>query len=126
MVTPHMIHFHVITLFPDSIEPYLQSSILGRARQGIAPKGKKSDKPLIKISYYDPKDFTTDKYGRVDRRPYGGGSGMVLEPDAILRAVEAPKKKAKSRTTARPGLAVKPGKPEIIFFGTDGELFDEK
>lgn len=85
---------------------------MGRARQGIAPKGKKSGKPLIKISYYDPKDFTQDKYGRVDRRPYGGGPGMVLEPEGILRAVGAAKKKAK-------------GKPEILIFGTDGKVFEE-
>ena len=97
-----MIHFHIVTLFPDSIEPYLQSSILGRGRE----------KGLVKVSYYDPKDFTRDKYGRVDRRPYGGGPGMVLEPDAILRAVDAAKKKAKL--------------VEIIFFGTDGKQFDEK
>src|SRR6185436_2381887 len=106
-----MIHFHIVTLFPDSIEPYLKSSIIGRAREGVAPKGKKSGKPLIKISYYDPKDFTKDKYGRVDRRPYGGGPGMVLEPEGILHAVEAAKKKSKS-------------KPEIIFFGTNGKVFD--
>lgn len=108
-----MVHFHIVTLFPESIEPYLASSILGRARKGIAPKGKKNGKPLIKVSYYDPKKFTRDKYGRVDRRPYGGGPGMVLEPEGILRAVEAAKKKSK-------------GKPEIIFFGTDGEVFSEK
>lgn len=107
-----MTHFHIVTLFPDSIEPYLKSSILGRAREGIAPKGKKGGKPLIKISYYDPKKFSRDKYGRVDRRPYGGGPGMVLEPEGILRAVDAAKKKIK-------------GRPEVIFFGTDGEVFSE-
>lgn len=96
-----MIHFHIISLFPESIEPYLKSSILGRA---IAAK-------KIKVSFYDPKDFTRDRYGRVDRRPYGGGPGMVLEPDAILRAVD----KAKGK---RRGV-------EIIFFSTDGETFDE-
>ena len=96
-----MTHFHIVSLFPDSIEPYLQSSIIGRARE----------KGLIKVSYYDPKKFTRDKYGRVDRRPYGGGPGMVLEPDGILRAVETAKKKAKSA--------------EIIFFSTDGKVFDE-
>ena len=97
-----MLHFHVITLFPESIEPYLKSSIIGRAL-----KAKK-----IKISFYDPKKFTRDKYGRVDRRPYGGGPGMVLEPDAILRAVEKAKTKAK-------------GKASAFFFSTDGALFDE-
>src|SRR3989344_9653545 len=97
-----MIHFHIVTLFPESIEPYLNASILGRA---IATK-------RIKVSYYDPKKFTRDKYGRVDRRPYGGGPGMVLEPDAILRAVEKAKTKAK-------------GKASAFFFSTDGALFDE-
>lgn len=96
-----MLHFHIVTLFPESIEPYLASSIIGRAQ-----KAKK-----IKISYYDPKKFTRDKYGRVDRRPYGGGPGMVLEPDAILRA-------------AQKAIGKKRG-VQTIFFATDGEQFDE-
>lgn len=99
------LHFHIVTLFPDSIRGYLDASILGKARE----------KKKIKVSYYDPKDFTRDKYGRVDRRPYGGGPGMVLEPDGVLRAVE----KARGKKPARPGKA------EIIFFATDGAQFDE-
>src|SRR3989344_3505535 len=95
-----MLHFHIITLFPDSIEPYIRSSIIGRARE----------KRLIKISFYNPRDFTRDKYGRVDRRPYGGGPGMVLEPDAMLRAVQK---------------AIGKKKAEIIFFSTAGKQFDE-
>src|SRR5581483_2342812 len=74
---------------------------------GRAQKAKK-----IKISFYDPKKFTRDKYGRVDRRPYGGGPGMVLEPDAILRAVEKAKK-------GKRGV-------EVVFFATDGEQFSEE
>ncbi|MSU74023.1 tRNA (guanosine(37)-N1)-methyltransferase TrmD [Candidatus Kaiserbacteria bacterium] len=100
-----MIHFHIVTLFSESIEPYLTSSIIGRA---IAAK-------KIKISFYDPKKFTRDKYGRVDRRPYGGGPGMVLEPDGILRAAGAALKKI------RQGLTL----PQVIFFSTDGVQFDE-
>ena len=96
-----MVHFHIITLFPESIEPYLKSSIIGRAQ-----KDKK-----IKISFYDPKKFTRDKYGRVDRRPYGGGPGMVLEPDGVLRA-------------AQKAVGNKKG-AEKIFFATDGAVFDE-
>ena len=113
-----MLHFHVVTLFPESIEPYLKTSIIGRA---IATK-------KIKISYYDPKKFTRDpirnasrpngagKYGRVsedrvDRRPYGGGPGMVLRPEPFLRAVKK---------------AIGNKKVEIIFFATDGAQFDEK
>jgi tRNA (guanine37-N1)-methyltransferase len=96
-----MIHFHIVTLFPGSIEPYLKSSIIGRA---IAAK-------KIKISYYDPKEFTRDRYGRVDRRPYGGGPGMVLEPDGMLRAAQ--KAVGKKRGV------------EKVFFSTDGTQFDE-
>lgn len=96
-----MISFHIVTLFPESIEPYFKSSIIGRAQ-----KAKK-----IKVNFYDPKDFTRDRYGRVDRRPYGGGPGMVLEPDAILRAAE--KAVGKKRGAA------------IVFFSTDGEQFSE-
>lgn len=97
-----MLHFHIITLFPKSIEPYLRSSIIGRAI-----KNKK-----IKVSFYDPKKYTRDKYGHVDRRPYGGGPGMVLEPEAILRAAR--------RAMSRRHLDMK------IFFSTDGVQFDER
>lgn len=96
-----MIHFHIITLFPNSIEAYLASSILGRARE----------KKLIKISYYDPKKYAVGKHKRVDQRPYGGGPGMVLEPQAILRACEKALKNKKG--------------VEKIFFATDGAQFDE-
>lgn len=96
-----MLHFHIISLFPESIEPYLKASIIGRA---VAAK-------KIKISYYDPKKFTCDRYGRVDRRPYGGGPGMVLEPDGVLRA-------------AQKAIGNKKG-VEKIFFATDGAVFDE-
>lgn len=96
-----MIHFHIVTLFPESIEPYLKASIIGKAR----------DKKKIKVSYYNPRDFTRDADARVDRRPYGGGPGMVLEPDAVLRAAlkAIGKKKA----------------VEVIFFSTGGVQFDE-
>ena len=108
-----MLHFHIITLFPDAIEAYLSSSILGRARE----------KKLIKISYYDPKKFAVGKHKRVDQRPYGGGPGMVLEPTAMLRAADAAlKRMAKNK-------AILPSRLRLdvatIFFTTDGAQFDE-
>ena len=119
-----MIHFHVVTLFPESIEPYLSSSILGRATEAKPSKdGRPRKKPLIKISFYDPKDFVYPERSRrawarnirVDRRPYGGGPGMVLEPNAMLRAAT----KAMSRCHLdKKGVAK-------IFFSTDGARFDE-
>lgn len=79
--------FHIITLFPESLDSYIHSSIVGRA---IADK-------KIKIKFYNPRDFTKDKHRRVDRQPYGGGPGMVLEAESVVKAVEASLKlKAKS------------------------------
>jgi tRNA (guanine37-N1)-methyltransferase len=120
-----MLHFHIVSLFPESIEPYLSGSIIGRAREGIAPKGKKNGKPLIKVSYYNPKDFSKDKFGRVDRRPYGGGPGMVLEPDAMLRAATAAIQKTETRKS-RGEPSGRRRRPAIIFFSTEGKLFDEE
>ncbi len=93
-----MFTFHIITLFPESIKPYLDASILGRAQEA-----KK-----IKIKFYNPRDFTKDKWARVDKRPYGGGPGMVLEAESILKAVA----KAVGRRRAA-----------IFFFDTTGEQF---
>ncbi|PIT89216.1 MAG: tRNA (guanosine(37)-N1)-methyltransferase TrmD [Candidatus Levybacteria bacterium CG10_big_fil_rev_8_21_14_0_10_36_7] len=71
-------NFYIITLFEESIKNYLNSSIIGRAQ-----KDKK-----IKISFYNPRNFTKDKHKRVDKKPYGGGPGMVLEAGSVIKAVE--------------------------------------
>ncbi|MDP3735340.1 MAG: tRNA (guanosine(37)-N1)-methyltransferase TrmD [bacterium] len=70
-------NFHIVTLFPEAFSSYLATSILKRALE----RGQ------IKIYFYNPRDFTDDPHRRVDRRPYGGGPGMVLQAEAILRAV---------------------------------------
>lgn len=97
-----MINFHIITLFPESIEPYLSSSMLGRAQ-----KDKK-----ISVSFYNPRDYTKDKHKRVDRKPYGGGPGMVLEAESVLRAAQAVIGKKKD--------------VEVLFFSPSGKQFDSK
>ena len=70
--------FHLITLFPEACEAYLNASIIGRAR-----KEKK-----IRISYQNPRDFVSNKWGKVDERPYGGGPGMVMSALPVVRAVQ--------------------------------------
>ena len=71
-------HFHIITLFPDMIRSYVDESVLGR--------GQKAKK--IKVSTYNPRDFTKNKHKKVDDRPYGGGPGMVLQAEPLLRTVK--------------------------------------
>lgn len=92
-------NFHFITLFPESFDSYINSSILGRA---IADK-------KIKVKFYNPRDFTKDKHKRVDQKPYGGGPGMVIEAEAVIKAVA--KAKGKSKNT------------KIIWLSPDGEQF---
>lgn len=68
----------VLTLFPEALEPYVRSSILGIAE----------DKGLVRIRLVDFRDFARDRHRTVDDRPFGGGPGMVLKPEPILDCVE--------------------------------------
>ncbi|MEK7662074.1 MAG: tRNA (guanosine(37)-N1)-methyltransferase TrmD [Patescibacteria group bacterium] len=78
--------FHVITIFPKMFQSYLADSILARAI-----KEKK-----IAVKFYNPRDFTKDKHHKVDDRAYGGGPGMVMYAEPILRAVARVKLKTKN------------------------------
>lgn len=107
--------FHVITLFPESFDSYINESIIGRAM-----KSKK-----IKINFVNPRMFVTGKYKKVwldgnvqrivDDRPYGGGPGMVMRAEPILKSVESIIKKIEKRKTKSKVL--------IIFLSPSGELF---
>src|SRR5689334_5697319 len=109
-----MTTFHIISLFPETIEAYLSSSILGRAQK----------KGSVAIKFYNPRDFSSAKKGkkqsyadrRVDDRPYGGGPGMVIEALPIIRAIDkAVGKKLKSKSQK--------SKVKVIFFSPAGKQF---
>lgn len=71
-------NFHIITLFPEMFDSYLGESILKRAQESRA----------ISVKFYNPRDFSIDKHKSVDDKPYGGGPGMVMMVDPILKAWE--------------------------------------
>jgi tRNA (guanine37-N1)-methyltransferase len=71
--------FEVFTLLPEVFPPYLESSILQRARQG----------GLIDVRVHNIRDYTHDKHHTTDDTPYGGGGGMVMKPEPIFEAVES-------------------------------------
>lgn len=81
-------HFHVITLFPEVCEAYTNASVLGRAQKTEKGKGAKHRGKKIEVKYYNPRDFTKNKHKKTDDRPYGGGPGMVMYAEPILRAWE--------------------------------------
>jgi tRNA (guanine37-N1)-methyltransferase len=94
--------FHVITLFPSAFDSYLGESILKRAIE---------DKK-IKVEFYNPRDFTDDKWRRIDQKPYGGGPGMVIQAEPVIKALEKALKKTKKQKT------------KIIWFVPNGKRFD--
>ena len=71
-----MIRIDVATLFPEMCEAVLQTSIIGRARKNN----------LVEIHCHNIRDYSPDpKHHRVDDSPYGGGKGMVMQPEPIYR-----------------------------------------
>ncbi len=78
--------FHVITLFPEVCAAYTDASVLGRAQKTDKGKGAKVRGKKIEVKYYNPRDFTKDKHKKTDDKPYGGGPGMVMYAEPILRA----------------------------------------
>jgi tRNA (guanine37-N1)-methyltransferase len=71
--------FEVFTLLPEVFPPYLESSILQRARQ----------RGLIDVHVHNIRDYTHDKHHTTDDTPYGGGGGMVMKPEPVFEAVES-------------------------------------
>ncbi|HXH86107.1 MAG TPA: tRNA (guanosine(37)-N1)-methyltransferase TrmD [Nitrospira sp.] len=69
---------NVITLFPEMVAPVLGSSILKRAQE----------KGLLEVQVHNLREYTLDKHKVADDVPYGGGAGMVMKAEPILRAVE--------------------------------------
>jgi tRNA (guanine37-N1)-methyltransferase len=96
--------FIILTLFPKIFDSYLEESILKRAREN-----KK-----ISIETIDVRKFTSDKHHTADDKPYGGGAGMVLLAEPILKAVESVKSKVKSN------------KRKVVVFSAKGKQFNQK
>ncbi len=74
-----MVIVDVLTLFPKMIEAFVQESILGRAQV----EGK------LHVRVHNFRDFSLDKHHKVDDTPYGGGAGMVLQVEPIVRALRS-------------------------------------
>jgi tRNA (guanine37-N1)-methyltransferase len=79
-------NFHVITLFPDICKAYSNASVLGRAQKTDKGKGAKVRGKKITVEYYDPREHATDNHRKVDNKPYGGGPGMVMMAQPVLKA----------------------------------------
>lgn len=73
-----MIKFIILSLFPEMFNEFINASVIGRAVK----------KGLVQIKVINFREFSEDKHRRVDFPPYGGGSGMVISPLPLMRAIE--------------------------------------
>lgn len=105
-----MKRFDIISIFPQSLDSYFGTSILKRGQE----------KKLIKITTHDLRKWSTDKkHHKVDDRVYGGGAGMVMMAEPVLRALKslkALKLKAVSHKT----------KSRTILLAANGKQFTQK
>ncbi len=94
--------FDIITIFPDIFESYFSESLIEKAQKA----------GLIEINVHDLRDYSQNKWGDVDDKPYGGGRGMVIKLEPIYRAVKDVKdEKLQSK---------------VVFFTPRGEKYSQK
>ncbi len=91
----------ILTVLPEMIDGMLNCSILKRAQ----------DKQLAEIHLHNLRDYTTNKWRRVDDYPFGGEAGMVMQIEPIDRAISA--------------LKAERDYDEVIYTSPDGETFNQ-
>ena len=94
-------HFDILTLFPEMFTGPLEASILGKAQQS----------GLVSVDVWNIRDYAFDRHKIVDDTPYGGGAGMVLKADVLVRAIEAVQGDSKA---------------PVIYLSPQGKVFDQQ
>ncbi len=102
----------VLTIFPELFEPFLRTSLVGRAvEQG-----------LLSVEVHDLRSFSEDRHRSVDDEPYGGGGGMVMTAPVWVRAVRAI---APAEPTAPTGDGEPPARPWRVLMSPQGRRLDD-
>ena len=101
-----MKHFDVITIFPEMLDALIDHGITRRALE----------EKVFELRTWDPRDFTTDNYRRVDDRPYGGGPGMVMMAEPLQACIDAAKARQREAGVAS---------PKVVLMSPQGERLTE-
>ncbi len=105
-------NFYVMTLFPDMIDSCMNESIIGRA----------IEKGILNIKAVNIRDFTLDKHRKVDDYPYGGGAGMLMAADPVVRTWEhICEEIGQTRSDEKDGVK----KPKTVYLTPWGKKFDQ-
>lgn len=102
-------NFYVMTLFPEMIEQGLNTSIIGRA----------IEKELLSIKAVNIRDYTLDKHKRVDDYPYGGGAGMLMAVEPVVRTYDAIRADIEAKTGSRK-------RPRVVYVTPWGKPFHQE
>ena len=102
-------NFYVMTLFPEMIEQGLNTSIIGRAME----------KDLLSVKAVNIRDYTLDKHKRVDDYPYGGGAGMLMAVEPVVRTFDAIREDIKNKTGNEQ-------RPRVIYVTPWGKPFHQE
>ncbi len=119
-----MVKFSIISLFPKTLEAYLESSMLWKAQ-----KDKKISVDLINLRDFADDAKKKEKSGKrrqIDDRPYGGGPGMVMKAEPLLRAVESALNSKLKTQSANVGSGRKDNRVKIVITSPRGKQFDNK
>ena len=76
--------FNIVSIFPEIITDYMQHGLFSKALQ----------KDLVQLKTWNPREFSKDKNGRIDDKPFGGGRGMLFQAEPIINTVEEIKKQS--------------------------------
>lgn len=102
-------NFYVMTLFPEMIEQGLNTSIIGRAME----------KELLSVKAVNIRDYTLDKHKRVDDYPYGGGAGMLMAVEPVVRTFDAIRADIQAKTGSIE-------RPRVIYVTPWGKPFHQE
>lgn len=102
--------FHIMTLFPQIIQAYMNESIMKRA----------DEKGNISYKAWNIRDYADNKHKKVDDYPYGGGAGMVMTPQPIMSCYNAIIDELQSEPEFE-GYKVK---PKVIYLSPKGKMFN--
>lgn len=106
-----MMHFHIMTLFPEMVMAGLGTSITGRA----------IDRGLLSIDAVNIRDYAFNKHNSVDDYPYGGGAGMLMQAEPVYLTYEAIREKINSREGKEALQA-----PRVIYLSPQGKTFSQE
>lgn len=102
----------IVTLFPEMFEAITNYGISSRA----------INEGLVKLEFWNPRDFTTDGHRTVDDRPYGGGPGMLMKTGPLSEAIAA----AKLSAANAKATSVKNSKAKVIYLSPQGRRLDQR